>query len=355
MSETGTVSKPLTKGKLTSIDIARLVGVAPSTVSRVLNRAGGFSKRTEKLVLEAVSATGYMPSSAASSLSRQTHETIGLITEIESDATNYGPQLIRGISLALSKSLRRLAMDTVHYKSDASEIESLPLFRTRGVDGFIFDVHQTVGDVQAMANRLSIPHVFVNPPHPMPHNAVMPDDVDTAQQATDYLIQRGHRRIGYFPSDVTHTHSSQQNRMKGYLQAMIQAGLSPVPMWDVPLVKATERLEPEDYAPRLQQYVTQHGCTAIVTYHALAAACALSACYVLGIQVPTKLSIIACDYDPILDYTPVKLASMHLDRSKMGTLAVEMLLHQIEGHAARVPVALIKGKLRECSSVVTQK
>lgn len=243
-------------------------------------------------------------------------------------------------------------MDTVHYGSGAAEIESLPLFRTRSVDGYIFDAHKTVSDVQALANRLSLPHVFVNSPHPMPHNAVMPDDVDTAQQATDYLIQRGHRRIGYFPSDTTHTHSSQQGRMKGYLQALIKAGLSPVPTWDVPLVKTSERLEPVDYMSRLKQYVSDHHCTAVVAYHAFGAACILSACYTLGIAVPTQLSIIACDYDPIVDYTPVKLTSMHLDRAKMGMLAVEMLLEQIEKPVGRIPTAMVKGQLRECNSVV---
>src|SRR5687768_3527951 len=118
MAKSMLILDPASRNKLTCIDIARLVGVAPSTVSRVLNRAGGFSKQTERRVLEAVSATGYKPSSAASSLSRQKHETIGLITEIESDVSYYGPQLIRGISVALSKSSRRLAMDAVHWGTD---------------------------------------------------------------------------------------------------------------------------------------------------------------------------------------------------------------------------------------------
>lgn len=351
MMETKTTSRPLAKGKLTSIEIARLVGVAPSTVSRVLNRAGGFSKQTERRVLEAVSATGYKPSSAASSLSRQTHETVGLITEIDNADSYYGPQLIHGVSLELSDSSQRLAMGTVSRGGDAAEIEQLPLFRERSVDGFIFDVHATVGDVQSMANRLAMPHVFVNPPYLMPSNTVMPDDVDDAQQTTEYLIRHGHRCIGYFPSVTTQTHSSQANRMKGYLQAIVKAGLSPLPMWDVPMIKAGERLEPEEYIPRLKMYREQHGCTAVVTYHAMAAACVLSACYMLGIRVPRDLSIIACDDDPMLSYTPVKLSSIHLDRVKMGRQAVRMVLRQIKDSVISVPTLLVNGELRERASV----
>lgn len=142
--------------------------------------------------------------------------------------------------------------------------------------------------------------------------------------------------------------------MKGYLQAIVKAGLQPIPMWDVPLVKSSQRLEPEDYIPRLRSYMTDQGCTAVVTYHAFGAASVLSACYTLGIRVPHDLSIIACDYDPILEYLPVKMTSMHLDRIEMGKLAVDMLLQQIDGDAPSVPTILLKGKLQEFSSVVMQ-
>lgn len=346
-------SRVFNKGPLTSVDVARLAGVAPSTISRVLNRAGGFSKQTERRVLEVVRKTGYRPSSAARSLSRQTHGTIGLITEIEGQPGYYGPQLIRGISLALSKFSRRLAMDTVHRGDDASGIERLPLFQARSVDGFIFDTHQAAGDLQGMANHLSLPYVFVNSRYTLPYNTIMPDDVDAARQATEYLIKQGHKRIGYFPSAVTQVHSSQENRMKGYLQAVVNAGLQPVPLWDVPLEKAGKWLTVEDYIPRLKRFLDDYKCTAVVTYHAFAAACVFGGCYQLGVRVPRDLSIIACDYDPILEYLPVRVTSVHLDRTEIGQLAVEMLLQQIDNpeDSRNVPTILVEGSLKTFDSV----
>lgn len=343
----------LSKGPLTSVDIARLAGVAPSTISRVLNRAGGFSKQTERRVLEVVKKTGYRPSSAASSLSRQTHGTIGLITEIDGQPGYYGPQLIRGVSIALSRSSKRLAMDTVHRGDDASSIERLPLFRARSVDGFIFDTHQAAGDLQGMANHLSLPYVFVNSRYTMPFNTIMPDDVDAARQATEHLIGHGHKRIGYFPSAVTQLHSSQENRMKGYLQAIVNAGLQPVPMWDVPLQKKGKWLTVDDYLPRLKTYLYDYKCTAIVTYHAYAAASVFGGCYQFGVRVPHDLSIIACDYDPILEYLPVRITSVHLDRAEIGKLAVEMLLQQVDNpeDSTNVPTILVEGSLKKFDSV----
>ncbi|MCC6423942.1 MAG: LacI family DNA-binding transcriptional regulator [Phycisphaerales bacterium] len=340
------------KAPLTSVDIARLAGVAPSTISRVLNRAGGFSKQTERRVLEVVRKTGYRPSLAASSLSRKANDTIGLITEIEGQPGYYGPQLIRGISLALSQYSKRLAMDTVHRGDEASSIEKLPLFRSRSVDGYIFDTHQAAGDLQGMANHLSLPYVFVNSRYTLPINTIMPDDVDAAKQATEHLIRHGHKRIGYFPSAYTQVHSSQENRMKGYLQAILTAGLQPVPMWDVPLDKKGKWLTVDDYLPRLKTYLDEFKCTAVVTYHAFAAACVFSGCYQLGIRVPQDLSIIASDYDPILEYLPVRITSIQLDRIEIGKLAVEMLIQQIDNpEDNQITTVLVDGSLKKFDSV----
>lgn len=347
------VAKTTLRTPLTSVDIARIAGVAPSTISRVLNGGGGYSKQTEARILDVVRTTGYRPSSAASSLSRKKHGTIGLITEIEGQpSTAYGPHLIRGISTALTKHSMRLAMDTVHWGDRAETIEQLPLFRARSVDGFIFDTHQATGDIQAMANHLGLPYVFVNSLNIRAFNTIMPDDVDAARQATEHLIQHGHRRIGYFPSASTQMHSSQENRMKGYLHAMVNAGLQPVPMWDLPLEKHGQWLRPDDFAPRLRSYMQDHHCTAAVTYNGPGAAAVFGACYRLGIRVPDQLSIIACDYDPALEQLPVRITSIHLDRTEMGQMAVEMLLKQISSRTVNVPTVFVKGTLRAMDSII---
>lgn len=341
------------KRPLTSLAVARMAGVAPSTVSRVLNRVDGISSKTRRRVLEVVRATGYRPSAAASSLSRQKHETIGLITEIASDNAYYGPQLIRGVSNELAVASMRMAISSVLKGSNIDSIEALPLFLSHSVDGFILDLHAATGDVQAMADRLVTPYVMVNPPRPMTNNAIIPNDIDAAEQATNYLIQRGHRKIGYIPSTEISRLSSQSDRMQGYQRSMTSAGLTPIPLWDVPMTKTQTRMTPEDYIPRLQDYLKNHGCTAVVTYHAPAAARVLSACYLMGVRVPQELSIVACDYDPILEYTPVTLTSLHLDRNAMGELAVRQVLQQINQSVSTIPSVIVKGQLQERNSVAT--
>jgi DNA-binding LacI/PurR family transcriptional regulator len=126
--------------KLTHIDIARLVGVGTSTVSRVLNNSKRVAPRTREKILNAIRTTGYRPSSAARMLVRQKHDTIGLIFEREHIKTYYGSCLIEGVSEKLAESGQRLAMGMVSWQSRVEEIEDLPLLRTVSVDGLIFDI-----------------------------------------------------------------------------------------------------------------------------------------------------------------------------------------------------------------------
>lgn len=335
--------------RVTCIDVARIVGVAPSTVSRVINSSHRVSQETRNRVMHAIKTTGYRPLQAASALPRRTHGTIGLISEVEeTDITSYSTDLIRGVSFALTRFGLRLAMDMVHVRSEAHVIESLPLLRSVSIDGMILDVCNVRGNIGEVADELRIPVVFVNAPEPRTFNTVMPDDTAVARSATQYLIQHGHRRIAYLPGAEVNQHSSQSLRMNGYSQALLKSRLHPVAKWDV--ATARDGCVLGDYVERIKLYQSQ-GCTGIVTYNAPTAAYLLRACVQLGVSVPKDLSIISCDFDPMLSFAVVPITCYKLDRVKMGTLGVEMLLQRIENESQNVPSVFLTGELREMESV----
>jgi len=335
--------------RVTCIDVARIVGVAPSTVSRVINSSHRVSAETRDRVMHAIKTTGYRPLQAASSLPRRTHGTIGLISEVEEEDDNsYSTDLIRGVSFALTRLGLRLAMDMVHVRSDAHAIEALPLLRSVSIDGMILDVCNVRGNVGEVADELRIPVIFVNAPEPRTFNTVMPDDAFVARSAADYLIQRGHRKIGYLPGAEWNQHSSQALRMNGYTQALLKSELQPLPQWDVTMPENGYRVA--DYIERAKAYRAQ-GCTAIVTYNAPTAAYLLRACMTLGISVPGDISIISCDYDPLVAYAVVPITCYRLNRVEMGRLAVEMLQQRIENGSQNVPSVFLTGELKEMESV----
>ena len=65
-------------------DIAKMAGVAPSTVSRVLNNSGYISAEIREKVEKVVKETGYVPNQIAQSLKRQRTHTIGICLRIPS-------------------------------------------------------------------------------------------------------------------------------------------------------------------------------------------------------------------------------------------------------------------------------
>lgn len=333
------------------VDVARLAGVVHSTVSRVINNSPGIGEDTRERVLEAIRMTGYKPSLAARMLVKQKHETIGLIFEKEHVKTYYGACLIEGISEALVETGQRLAMAMVRWNSRVEEIDSLPLLQTVSVDGLILDVHVLAGDYDALVSRLGLPYITINPLGYRPYNTIMPDDVSAARDAVQYLIDRGHRKIAYLPSVGQNPHCSQPDRMRGYSEAMVNAGLQPIPLWNVPLSRGDYPVA--DYVQRARLYKEEYGCTAVVAYSAIEAPRLLFGCYQLGLKVPEDLSIVACDYDPVLQVIPIEITCFQFDRAAMGRQAVAMLNRRIQSPQEDIPSLNLASELVEGTSVIT--
>ena len=71
---------PPTPEKVPTIsDVARVAGVSPMTVSRVVNKQSGVKESTRDAVMAAVVALGYSPNAAARSLARSGAGRIGLL------------------------------------------------------------------------------------------------------------------------------------------------------------------------------------------------------------------------------------------------------------------------------------
>src|SRR5215475_10276280 len=79
-------------------DVAKLAGVSPATVSRVLNNTHYISAETESRVREAVSKLNYYRNVHAKRLSTGQSDLFGLV--ISEIANPYFPEIIRGFQAA---------------------------------------------------------------------------------------------------------------------------------------------------------------------------------------------------------------------------------------------------------------
>jgi LacI family transcriptional regulator len=176
--------------------------------------------------------------------------------------------------------------------------------------------------------QLGIPYVVINGDCPPDGYSVVPDDVTGAVIAMDHLRQLGHSKIAYsgpLPPYLA-GHSSLQNRHDTYLSRMRSYGLEPI-------FSSHDTLESaEEY---IRETVLEKGVTAILAYGHMGALNLLQAAQSMGISVPERLSLISfCD-----EYANKIMSSgltfIDLGSERMGKVAAELLLDQIQ-HPGRV-------------------
>lgn len=163
-------------------------------------------------------------------------------------------------------------------------------------------------------------------------SVVAADDYSGQRQATQHLLELGHRRIAYL-----HSKAADQivpSRRAGYLDALQTAGITPEPRWiralsNVPQIdfRQTGR---ESMAAWLQDDWEEVGCTAIMVHNDEAAIGAIEALEEAGLRVPQDVSVVGFDGTELCEYSRPCLTSVEVPLHEIGRSATEMLLQQIE-------------------------
>jgi LacI family transcriptional regulator len=200
-------------------DVAKMAGVAPITVSRVINQSGYFSSETQQRVEEAISQLGYVPNTLARSLRSKRTNTLALIL---TDITNpFFTTLARGVEDAASDA----GFTVVFCNSDESESKEqkyLNVLLQKQVDGFLVVPACSKIDSIERIQRQGVPVVVLDRRIPEANiDIVRCDSEDGAYQLTKLLISLGHRQIAALngPREV----STSADRAAGYLRAMPRA------------------------------------------------------------------------------------------------------------------------------------
>jgi len=179
-------------------DVARLAGVAPSTVSIVLSNKGKVSERTREKILQAVNALGYIPNGLARNLARRKTFVVGLL--MAEVANPYHATLLHHLEKELRKRGYRLSVGVSEGKPEL-EMEIVKDFISQKVDGVfihtadVFDVYfPTIFELK----RRSVPVCLIGGEL----EGISLPVVDIALEAgsyelTNYLVNRGYRRFLY--------------------------------------------------------------------------------------------------------------------------------------------------------------
>lgn len=204
-------------------NVAEKAGVSVATVSHVVNGTRKVAPETAVRVRQAMKELDYHPNAVAQSLRTRKTQAIGVVV---SDITNpFFAALVRGAEDAADEAGYSIIVCSSDESSD-KEARYVRLLRQRQMDGLLI---APVGDESTSAlqelPRQRMPFVFIDRrPEGVEADAVLSDNIAGAYQATHYLIEQGHRRIGLILGIEGAT--TTKERLRGYSQALEEAGIA---------------------------------------------------------------------------------------------------------------------------------
>jgi LacI family transcriptional regulator len=307
---------------ITIKDIANELGFSVSTVSRALKNHPDINEETKRRVQELAAHLHYTPNPIALSLKNRSSGIIGVI--VPEVVHHFFATVICGIedvaerngySLMLVQSSEQLL----------KEVTAVTNIVNGRVDGVLASVSKQTNSYEHFQKLIdtNIPLVFFDRvADNIDATHVTVTDFAGAYDATCHLIEQGCRSIAHFYGPQNRTIF--KNRLNGYRQALVDAGLPASPHLIIEADKMDEG--------KLQtQRLVQHGVTfdAIFAVNDFTAAGAMLALKKAGRRIPHDVAVVGFADESITQMLEPNLSSVHQPGFEMGQRAMEQLLKQI--------------------------
>jgi LacI family transcriptional regulator len=338
------MARPKQRASVTIKDVAQLSGVAPSTVSKVMNGSGEISPDTITRVEKAVKKLNYRPNSIARSLRKNHTRTLGIINNSHSNKNTFVLQLMVGVEeAAQAQGFSVFLCNTA--ASPVREKDYLEILLDKQVDGIIF-LDNVVKERALPSWTLNeLPIVFLNQYVTQPqYLSILPDDYQGGQIATEHLISLGHKRIAYINGRLKHEAS--QLRLQGYKDALKKANLP----FDRQLVGGKDTWDEEGgYSSTHTLMTSSKPPSAIFCANDTLAIGALDLLRELQLSVPKDVALVGFDNSLVSAQKRPPLTSVEMPFLEMGKRAVEVLLEK-HGHQPKEPIHRLPCQLIERES-----
>lgn len=303
-------------------DVADRANVSMKTVSNVLHgKHARVGPATRARVLEAIEELKYRPNMAAQMLrTRQTHS-IGFVTD-EVASTPYSGAMIKGAQ-DLAWAHRKILI-VVNTGSNQSILEAaVEMMLERRVEGIIYAAmfHKVVEAPTAMHE---VPAVLLNCfSADRSFLSIVPDEVTGGREATETLLKKGHRRIGFV--NVGRRIPAATGRLEGYKQALAMYNVP----FDPDLVRSGNSLADSGYTHTMDLMRLPEPPTALFCGSDRMAMGAYMALQDLNFRIPDDVAVRGFDDQEMVSaYLRPPLSTTRLPYIEMGEWAVNYLLGQ---------------------------
>jgi len=309
--------------------LAQLLGLSITTVSRALADYPDVSPATRRRVRKAAAEHGYRPNPVARRLQRGKTEAIGIVLPPGQAFFRNFLQLLAGVSERLSETEYDLTITVA--SSAEQEMQALRrMVEERRVDGLVMVQSKQEDPRIEFLLKSGFPFVVYGRTHAQrPYAFVDMDGIKVFREACEHLASLGHRRIGLLntPSGLNFS----QYCTQGYREGLLNRGLP----WDDSLIRerSGEALEEEESFRQTKELLAlPNPPTAMLCFTEVATS-VLQAMRDSGLKVGSQVSVIGYDDLDVAQYTTPPLTTMAPPVHDVGQRLVGVLLEIIGGVA----------------------
>lgn len=214
---------------VTIIDIAKILNVSVSTVSRALRDTHDVNKETKEKILSLATELNYKPNFNATGLAQGSTHNIGIVLPF---ITNYYfSTVITGIQEVAYNSNYNIILFITNDSSERelSIIQNLSLSRLDGLLVSVSSNSDSCNHFQEIINEGTPIVFFDRVASSIDTSKVMQDDYNGAFEAVEHLIERGYSKIAHIagPKGLNFT----EKRLNGYLDALKKHNIAPREEW----------------------------------------------------------------------------------------------------------------------------
>ncbi|MBN1601740.1 MAG: LacI family DNA-binding transcriptional regulator [Chitinispirillaceae bacterium] len=310
-------------------DIAERAGVTSATVSMVINNKPNISEATRKKVLKIAKELNYYPNVIARGLATKKSNAIGVI--VPNLASSFIVRILQGI-----KSTNRdidytvQLFDTVGQKESESQLFQR-LARERRIDGVILISATVTEEELNIFREESVPSIVVARKCEN-LDSVYVNNEQGASDATDYLVNKGHRVIACITSSKSGL--PMQERLEGYKRSLQQHDIE---------FRADLVFEVDDDTmrsgigtfPKIKEMnprITAAFCPA----GDMVAIGIIKEAKKEGVRIPEDLCVVGYDDLPAAEVVEPSLTTVRQPKLEMGDYAINMIVDKIEGREAGI-------------------
>lgn len=312
---------------ITIKDVAKLAGVAPSTVSRVINEKGLISGDTEERVLAAMQKLNYFPNSQARNLANGSSFALGLVIDA-SDNNNFSNSFFNrsvfGIETVAQKNGYNVII-TNDMAVDNNITSAEKLVMEKKVDGLILPPSTVTRKLISKLLELDFPYVVLGEPNifKMESSWVDVNNIQGGELAVSHLVRAGYKRIAFISGNPKAVFS--QNRLTGYLRGLEKAGIPA----EVGLQLFCGPDAAGSGAAAAAVLKGKDAPDAFICSDNIISFGVLGVAKELGLSVPEQLGVVTFDNFPIAEYTSPPLTAIDVDTFSLGEQAAGILLKKI--------------------------